>query len=430
MKNQYPDLRTLLTRCKVSSPKFSLGLFGFLFSFSVLAAPCIYLHPSFGEVYVPLDEYVGYLDSNGIYTVVGNVKNTNDYAVIPTVTVSVAVGDSELFSKTIRHVPLGSGAEIPFKIKFPDIPDSPVLLLPELSFEPTTKDAVLIAVLYDETLIKHDDGHLTGRIQNTGDHTVYNPKIFAVIHGYDGVLDIGQNMEYIEKIEPGQILDFAMYPDPSITEKVFYYSCFGPVDTTVVPVTAKKDGGDFDFRYDSGAWYHDARFDEAGTTMSIRGYNSYPLETYANFEFPLISGNEKFSVTLNDEPVEFVQSIDEMGFWHVVFQMGPRSQGMLKISGFEEGLPPILPKIPQWIRASADWWATSQISDEKFLEGIDFLLEKQIVTASDRMVVSQSEWSIPSWVKDAAGWWYEEKISDDDFLNIIEYLIEQKVIVI
>ena len=109
--------------------------------------------------------------------------------------------------------------------------------------------------MYDKTLVKHEDGHISGRIQNTGNETIHFPKIFAVVHGYEKVLDITQNIEYIEKIEPGEILDFTMYPDPSITEDVFYYSCFAPVDTTVIPVTAKKNGGDFDFRYDSGAWY-------------------------------------------------------------------------------------------------------------------------------------------------------------------------------
>ena len=221
-----------------------------------------------------------------------------------------------------------------------------------------------------------------------------------------------------------------MYPDPSITDEIFYYSCFAPVDTTVIPITTKKNGGDFDFRYDSGAWYYAATFDEAGTTLSVRGYNSYPLETYANFEFPQISGNEKFIVTLNDKPVEFIQSIDDMGFWHVAFQVGPTSQGTLKISGFDKGLPPEMPKIPQWIKTHADWWVTDQISDLEFLKAIDFLFEKQIILIPQRDVTLEFQWSIPSWVKISTGWWNEEKISDDDYLNIIENLVKRKIIVI
>ncbi|ABX13540.1 hypothetical protein [Nitrosopumilus maritimus] len=385
---------------------------------------------SFAEVYVPLHEYLGYFDSTGIYTVVGNVKNENDFAIIPTITVSV-IENSETISKTIQHVPLAAGTEIPFKIKFPEVQsNTPVLVNPELIYEQTMTNPVPIQILYDKTLVKHEDGHISGRIQNTGNETIHFPKIFAVVHGYEKVLDITQNIEYIEKIEPGEILDFTMYPDPSVTEDIFYYSCFAPVDTTVIPVTAKKNGGDFDFRYDSGAWYSAAKFDESGTTMTIRGYNSYPLETYANFEFAPISGNEKFSVTLNDEPIEFIQSIDDMGFWHVAFTVEPQSQGVLKISGFDKGLPPELPTVPVWVKQNADWWATQQIPDSEFLEGIDFLFEKQILSVPTREVVSESQWKIPQWVQIPAGWWYEEKITDEQFLNIIENLVQREIIVV
>jgi len=337
----------------------------------------------------------------------------------------------EIISKTIKHVPLGSEKEIPFKIKFFEVRGNiPVLMPAKLSYEKTIKDTIPIEILYDKTLVKHKDGHITGRIQNTGNETVSFPKIYAVVHGYERVLDIVQNIEFIEKIEPGEILDFSMYPDPSVTQDVFYYSCFAPVDTSVTPITTKKNDGEFDFRYDSGAWYSAAKFDEEGTTLTIRGYNSYPLETYANFEFPPISGEEKFEVTVNDEPIDFIQSVDDMGFWHVAFSVGPTSQGVVKISGFEKGIPPELPKIPQWIKQNADWWATDQISDSEFLENIDFLFEKGIVFVPGKGVNSESTWSVPTWYKTIAKWWSEDKITDDEFLLAIENLVAREIIVI
>ena len=118
---------------------------------------------SFSEIFVPVDEYIGHFDSNEIYTVVENVKNEYNYAIIPTITISVKE-NSEILSKTIAHVPLGSGTEVPFKIKFPEISNNSILLPVELSYEKTIKDLIPIIVLYDETLIKYDDGHLTGRI--------------------------------------------------------------------------------------------------------------------------------------------------------------------------------------------------------------------------------------------------------------------------
>ncbi|MFZ8908973.1 MAG: peptidase [Nitrosopumilaceae archaeon] len=420
LRNQHRDSKIYSIPSSTTLALLSIGLL-----FSVLAVPS-----AFADVFIPSHEYLGYFDSEGIYTVVGNVKNENSFAVIPTITVSVKDGD-EIISKTIQHVPLAPEKEIPFKIKFFEISGNiPVLIPADLSYEKLTKAPIPIEILYDKTLIKHKDGHITGRIQNTGDATIYYPKIYAVVHGYERVLDIVQNLEYIEKIEPGEILDFSMYPDPSVTEDVFYYSCFAPVDTTVVPLTAQKEGQDFDFRYDSGAWYSAAKFDEEGTTLTVRGYNSYPLETYANFEFPPISGNEKFDVTVNDEPIDFIQSIDDMGFWHVAFTVGPTSQGVVKISGFEKGSPPEMPKVPQWIKINAEWWATGQISDVEFLEGVDFLFEKGIIFVPSKELKAEVNWEIPSWYKTTAAWWSEDKITDDDFLFAIENLVAREIIII
>ena len=385
------------------------------------------------EVFIPENEYVGFFDSNGIYTVVGNVKNENNFSVIPTITVSVQDSSgSNTYSEMIPHVPLSPNSEIPFKIKFTeDLGHNPKLLPADLSYIKTNNQPTIpIEVLYDETLIQYEDGHLTGRIQNTGNETIYFPKIFAVVHGYEKVLDITQNIEFIKKIEPGEILEFSMYPDPSVTDPIFYYSCFAPVDTTVIPITTMKNEGEFDFRYDSGAWYSAAKFDAQGTTLSVREYNSYPLETYANFEFPPISGNEKFSVTLNDEPIDFIQSMDEMGFWHVAFSVAPTSQGIIKISGFDQGLPPDMPAITPWVKLNAEWWLNNEISDVEFLEGIEFLLEKEIIVVTVQDPVLESISQIPSWVKIPTGWWIDEKLSDDEFLKLIQSLLNQEIIII
>lgn len=409
--------------------KFTLFSATAIVFFGFLSASTFYQTAS-AQVFIPSDEYTGYFDSNGIYTIVGNVKNENSFAVIPIITVSV-IDDTQTLSQTITHVPLPSGAEIPFKVKFPAVSSSqPIIKSPAISFTRTIAEKIPIDVIYDKTLRLHDDGHITGQIQNNGNQTIYYPKIFAVVHGYDAVLDIAQNVEFIEMIRPGEIVEFSMYPDPSITEEVFYYSCFGPTDTTVVPLAAKKNDGIFNFRYDSGAWYSAAAFDETGTVMTVKGYNSFPIETYANFEITPISGDEEFSVTLNDEPIDFIQSIDELGFWHIAFSVDPISQHTLKISGFEQGLPVELSQVPAWVKLNADWWSSNQISDTEFLEGIDYLFEKAVISVPMRDIVQEPQWMIPEWMKAPSKWWYDEKISDDEFLNLVTYLVEQKIIIV
>lgn len=415
---------------KISSTHYKIKKLNVLLIIGIIS--CLFLVPEiiFADVFIPEHEYLGYFDSTGIYTVVGNVKNTNDYAVIPTITISIT-DDDTIHSKTFQHVPIASGKEIPFKVKFSEITGTlPLLNQATLTFEKTFYKPPSIEILYDDTLVTYPDGHLTGRIQNNGDKTIYNAKIFAVVHGYDKVLDVAQNIEQIEQIKPGQIIEFSMFPDPAIIDDVFYYSCFAPVDTSVIPITTKKDEGYYNFRYDSGSWYYDAKFNEEGTIMTIRGYNSFPIETYANFELPPISGKEKFLVTFNDEPVDFIQSIDEMKNWHVAFNVEPHSQGVLTISGFEKGLPPERPLVPIWIKNNGKWWITNQIPDNEFLEGIDFLFEKGIIFVPQKNLVTEYDWKIPSWTKTIVQYWTEDQITDEDFVAAIEYLVAKGTIVV
>ncbi len=402
-----------------------------IFLFCFLSLLFFIPQSSFADVFVPENEYVGYYDYQGIFTVVGNVKNQNDFALVPQITLSV-IDDQAAITKTFEHVPIPPMTDIPFKLKFPEIHgNSPSVLPADLKYVETEKNSIPIQIIYDKTLVTFDDGHVTGRIKNIGNETVYNPKIFAIVHGYDKyILDVAQNINHIEKIEPGEILNFSIYPDPSVSEPVRFYSCFAPVDTTVIPVTVKKNDGDYDFRYDSGAWYSAAKFSDDGTTLTMRGYNSYPLETYANFEFTPISGKEKFSVMINDKPIDFIQSIDEMGQWHVAYTVGPQSQGVVKITGFEKGLPPEIPSIPQWVKENALWWSNEQISDSKFLEGIDFLFQKGEISVASKDITEGTESKVPSWFKITVNWWSEGKITDNDFLNAVENLLKREIIVI
>ena len=425
MRNQHLDSKTFSILSRILRLRILL-IFGLLFvilSISPLA---------FAEVFIPAHEYVGFFDSNGIYTVVGNVKNDLDYAIIPTISISV-IGDAEEFSKTIQHVPLAAGTEIPFKIKFPEILGvNPTLMPAEILFEKTKTDVIPIDVIYDETLIVHEDGHLTGRIINSGTQTLSNFKIFAVIHGLDDeTLDMGQNISPIIEMKPGEIREFTMYPDPKFASKVWYYSCFAIGQDSIIVLNVPRNDDTFKIRYDSSILLSYPEFNSQGTTLSFSLIQGWAFQNYINLEFPRYSENESFQVFLNDEYVDSIQSIDDMGNWHVAFFVEPQSEGTLKITGFEpEGKLVEIILIPEWIRNNANWWLTDQISDLEFLEGINYLFEKQIVYVPQRTIMIESQWQIPSWVKNPVGWWSEEKISDDDFLNMIENLVERKIIIV
>ncbi|HSA98148.1 MAG TPA: peptidase [Candidatus Nitrosotenuis sp.] len=292
---------------------------------------------AFGEVLIPDEEFTGYFDSDGIYTIAGVVKNKENYAITPHV--DLAVSDN---GKTIRigqDLPsVAANKDMPFKVRLTQVSSKNVTLqTPAVTFGPSVLPPPSeIHVIYDKTLVRHDDGHVTGRIINDGNSTKYAIKVYAAIHGQNNkFLDAGTNVEKIDKIEPGQTVSFSIYPDPSVASDVNYYSCFNIGDETIIPLHATRNGERFDFRYDSTASFTVNGFDEAGTRLSLYGINSFKVPTYVNFEFPMTSEGEKFEVLVNDKPVKFIQSRDENGNWHVAFDVGATTQSTILISGFE-----------------------------------------------------------------------------------------------
>jgi len=286
------------------------------------------------EVFIPKNELLEYVGSDGIYTVVGAVKNTETYPVRPTV--HLIITDNGKQVETIQPLPVVfPNKDIPFKIKIPSVRNDAVLVETKITFEQSSSVESGVKIIYDRSLIKHADGHLSGRIINTGNHTEYDLKIYATVHGEsNSFIDVAKNLEKITEIKPGQSLDFTMYPDAIVANDVHYYSCFVLGDDTVVPLYAMRGDQRFDFRYDSSASFVVVGFNNAGDSLTLTGINSIKFPTYVNFEFPKASDDEKFTVLVDDEPVKSLQSIDEQGNWHVAFDVDGASQNRIMISGF------------------------------------------------------------------------------------------------
>jgi len=86
--------------------------------------------------------------------------------------------------------------------------------------------------------------------------------------------------------------------------------------------------------------------------------------------------------------------------------------------------------IPTWIKNNAGWWATDQIDDSAFLQGIQYLIKEGI------MVIPPAETSespesqqVPAWIKNNAGWWADGQIDDNSFVSGIQYLIKVGIII-
>ena len=87
--------------------------------------------------------------------------------------------------------------------------------------------------------------------------------------------------------------------------------------------------------------------------------------------------------------------------------------------------------IPDWIKNNAMWWASDQIPDSAFLQGIQFLIKEgiMVIPSTETSESSQSQ-VVPAWIKNNAGWWAEDKISEAEFVNAIQYLIKHGIIIV
>lgn len=99
-----------------------------------------------------------------------------------------------------------------------------------------------------------------------------------------------------------------------------------------------------------------------------------------------------------------------------------------RINDSEESINEI--SIPDWVRNNAGWWASNQIQDSDFASGIEYMIEEKIIQVPRPTINEQSidDQIIPDWVRSNAGWWSEHLISDEEFVNGLQYLIENGII--
>ena len=323
----------------------SLGLFSVFY-------PGLAHAGMYGEVYIPDHEFVGFYDEAGVYTIFAGIKNKEYFTIQPTITLSVTDGNQR-FEQTHTLAAIEPDKMLPLKLQFPEVTGpSPMLEEPIITYKETENRYVGGYVLYDSLEIQ-DDGSIVGKIRNGGETTFEKFRIYALIKDKDdNILDVSSS-EIFQVMKPGEVLDFKMLASPHISENVDYYSCFAFGDDSIMPLTVKQNDQTFTFRYTANAWFKDAEFTEDGTELNMYSSNGFQLPVVGSFEFPTNSINEKYEVILDGEKmakgasskdpkikftesVETLQSIDEMGNWHLYFEVPEAFQGNVKISGFME----------------------------------------------------------------------------------------------
>lgn len=291
---------------------------------------------SSADVWIPDNQIGSYFDSDGVYTVIGAVKSSENYPIIPTIEIKIT-DDDNIISESYTLPVANPAKDIPFKLKFAQVSsENPILEKPQVTFVSGPSDYTNIEVVYDANLIKHQDGHTSGFIVNNGNFTVHGIKVYALIYGKDNkFVDVGKSIETIEKLESGEKKEFSIYPDPLFSTQVNYYSCFVIGDDMVIPTFVIRDDKRFDFRYKTEGYFTDIKYDNEKDALMLFARNPWPMKSFANIEFPMESESQKFVVYKEGKKIESMQSNDEQNTWHVAFDLEPQSSKQITISGFK-----------------------------------------------------------------------------------------------
>ncbi|MGI0040360.1 MAG: hypothetical protein ACRD94_00150 [Nitrosopumilaceae archaeon] len=83
--------------------------------------------------------------------------------------------------------------------------------------------------------------------------------------------------------------------------------------------------------------------------------------------------------------------------------------------------------IPDWVKKNAGWWVDGTISSTDFLKGIEYLIQRGIISVPHTEKQHSID-KIPNWVKQNAALWSEGKIDDKTFAAGIQYLISIGII--
>lgn len=375
----------------------------------------IFFHTAYAEVLVHENEYAGYFDSSGVYTVFGSVRNLENQPVLAKIQVTVN-SQGNTFSKSEILPTIYPSKDMPFKFKFPLVSSKPILENPKVSYITTNSKPLNLEIIYGKTLIRHPDGHLTGFISNVGNKTQHNVNVYALVHSKDNeFLDEVQSSTPIPTINPGMKAQFVMFPDPVVAKNVTYYSCFVPGADNAIEMSTDWKGKKFFFSVLSIVYFSNQKFNTEDNSISFDAANPWQLPYFANFMFPAGSSNGNLQVFIDGKKVDaLVSKDDHTGNWHVAFNVD-FGQHKLRIVGFDPNYTPTENEYFYLDAKSAltAWggYSTFTISDPTLLQVLGIKGEH-----------------IPFWAKHIVKYILFDNLPPDEVVNCLKYLYKTGVI--
>ena len=85
--------------------------------------------------------------------------------------------------------------------------------------------------------------------------------------------------------------------------------------------------------------------------------------------------------------------------------------------------------VPKWVKNTTNWWTLSEISDQKFLNSLEYMIEKKIIQIpKNKVFENKNELKMISWVRNNLSGWSQDSLSNEEFFKSTNWLIENKFI--
>jgi len=85
--------------------------------------------------------------------------------------------------------------------------------------------------------------------------------------------------------------------------------------------------------------------------------------------------------------------------------------------------------IPEWVKDTTNWWTLTKISDQDFLNSVEYMIKNNIIEIpEDRTFENEEELKMISWIRNNLGIWSQNESSDDEFFKSAQWLIKNKLI--
>ena len=94
------------------------------------------------------------------------------------------------------------------------------------------------------------------------------------------------------------------------------------------------------------------------------------------------------------------------------------------------------PKVPTWVKTTAQFWVDGNVGDQDFTGGIGFLIQEKIIDVDQRPPPPRESDSqqptsgVPDWIRKTTGWWIEGTVPEDQFLEGIKWLVKEQIILV